>query len=326
MASQVDALYFYLLAVSAFFSLLIAVLVIVFAIRYRRRSDDEFPAGNPGSLKLELAWSIIPLLISMTFFAWGTKIYFEMNRPPNDAMQIYVVAKQWMWKIQHLDGQREINELHVPVNQSVRLTMSSEDVIHSFFIPAFRMKRDVVPGRYSSTWFRATKPGRYHIFCNQYCGTKHSAMIGWVYVMEPQDFQTWLSGGSGSESLASAGAKLFQQHACNTCHRNDSQARGPNLEGVFGKKVTLADGRTIIADEQYIRESILNPQAKMVAGFQPIMPTFQGLIGEEGLLQLVAYIRSLTPTTSGQGQGAAPPAGRMAPPVKNSSPEREAPK
>jgi cytochrome c oxidase subunit 2 len=327
MASQVDALYFYLVAVSAFFSLLIAVLVIVFAIKYRRRSDDEIPAGNAGSLVLELAWSLIPLAISMTFFVWGSKIYFTMQRPPNDAMQLYIVGKQWMWKIQHLDGQREINEMHVPVDQSVRLTMSSEDVIHSFFVPAFRMKRDVVPGRYSTAWFRATKVGDYHIFCSQYCGTNHSAMIGTVHVMEPSDFQAWLAGGSGSESLASAGAKLFQQHACNTCHRNDSQARGPNLEALYGKPVHLQDGRTLIADEQYIRESILSPQAKIVAGFQPIMPTFQGLISEEGLLELVAYIRSLSVQTSGQGPGAPPTPAKMAPPVGNASPpEREGPK
>jgi len=323
MSTQVDALYFYLLAVSAFFSLLIAVLVIVFAIRYRRRSDGEMPANIEGSLTLELAWTIIPFLITLTFFAWGARIYFRMNRPPNDAMQIYVVGKQWMWKVQHLDGVREINELHVPVGQSVRLTMTSEDVIHSFFVPAFRMKRDVVPGRYSTAWFRATKPGDYHIFCSQYCGTKHSGMIGWVHVMEPPAFEAWLAGGSGSESLASSGAKLFVQHACNTCHRSDSLARGPNLEGLFGKTVRLQNGQTIIADEQYIRESILMPQAKLVEGFQPIMPTFQGLISEEGLLELVAYIKSLSPPP-----GAKPAAvpNTIAPPVKNSSPEREAPK
>jgi len=320
-ASHVDALYFYLLAVSAFFSVLIAVLVIYFAIKYRRRSDGEFPPGYAGSLKLELAWTIIPFLITMTFFVWGARIYFRMNRPPDDAMQIFVVGKQWMWKIQHPDGVREINELHVPVGRSVKLTMTSEDVIHSFFIPAFRMKRDVVPGRYQTVWFQATKPGDYHLFCSQYCGTKHSAMIGTVHVMSPTDYQAWLAGGSGSESLASAGAKLFTQHACNTCHRPDSLARGPNLEALFGKPVHLQNGQTVIADEGYIRESILMPAAKLVAGYQPIMPTFQGLISEEGILQLVAYIRSLSPVP-----GQAAPAPRIEPPVKNSSPEREAPK
>ena len=326
-APQVDALYFYLIAVSTFFSILIAVLVIYFAVKYRRRSDDEFPRGYAGSLKLELAWTIIPFFITMTFFTWGARIYFRMNRPPNDAMQIFVVGKQWMWKVQHPDGVREINELHVPVGQPVKMIMTSEDVIHGFFIPAFRIKRDVVPGRYTTEWFQATKPGDYHLFCAQYCGTKHSAMIGTVHVMAPTDYQAWLAGGSGSESLASAGAKLFVQHACNTCHRPDSLARGPNLEGIFGKPVSLQNGQTITVDEGYIRESILMPQAKLVLGYQPIMPTFQGLISEEGILQLVAYIRSLSPAPGqpAAGQPAAPPPA-IQPPVKNSSPEREAPK
>jgi cytochrome c oxidase subunit 2 len=315
MASRVDMLYFYLLSVSAFFSLLIALTVIYFAIKYRRRSEAELPTGVEGSLKLEIAWSVIPLLIAMTFFFWGAKLFFAMHRPPNDAMEVWIVGKQWMWKIQHADGQREINELHVPVGRAVRLTMTSEDVVHDFFVPAFRMKQDVLPGRYTHAWFQATRPGRYHIFCSQYCGTKHSTMIGWVDVMPPADYQAWLSGGAASESLASAGAKLFQQHACNTCHRPDSLARGPNLEGLFGKQVQLADGRTLIADETYIRESIMNPNAKIVAGFQPIMPTFQGLINEEGLLQLVAYIKSLKPQAPA-GASLPPSVNRAAPPPK----------
>jgi cytochrome c oxidase subunit 2 len=313
MASRVDHLYFYLLAVSAFFSLLIALLVIFFAIRYRRRSEEELPTGIEGSLKLELAWTVIPLMIALSFFFWGARLFFAMNRPPNDALQVYVVGKQWMWKIQHADGQREINELHVPVGRAVRLTMTSEDVIHDFFVPAFRMKKDVVPGRYTMAWFTATRPGRYHLFCSQYCGTKHSTMIGWVDVMEPSAFQAWLAGGSASESLASTGAKLFQQHACNTCHRPDSLARGPNLEGLFGRQVRLSDGRTIVADEGYIRESIVNPAAKIVEGYQPIMPTFQGLIDEEGILQLTAYIKSLSKPVPGTGEVILPPNNRAAP-------------
>jgi cytochrome c oxidase subunit 2 len=294
MAGRVDALYFYLVAVSAFFSILIALLVIVFAIRYRRRSEGETPRGLEGSLKLEIAWTVIPLGIALSFFFWGAKLFFAMNRVPDDAIEINVIGKQWMWKVQHADGQREINGLHVPVGRAVRLTMTSEDVIHDFFVPAFRMKKDVVPGRYTTAWFEATRPGRYRIFCAQYCGTKHSAMIGWVDAMEPADYQAWLSGGVASESLAATGGKLFVRHACNTCHRPDSLARGPNLEGLFGKHVQLADGRTVIADESYLRESILTPNAKIVAGFQPIMPTFQGLVSEEELLQLVAYVKSLS--------------------------------
>ncbi len=332
MAGRVDALYFYLLAVSAFFATLIALLVIIFAIKYRRRSEAELPRGIEGSLKLEVAWSVIPLIIALSFFFWGAKLFFAMNRPPNDALEVYVVGKQWMWKIQHADGQREINELHVPVNRAVRLTMTSEDVIHDFFVPAFRMKKDVLPGRYTTAWFEASKPGRYHLFCAQYCGTKHSAMIGWINVMEPSDYQAWLSGGAASESLAAAGAKLFQRHACNTCHRPDSLARGPNLEGLFNKEVQLSEGRTVVADESYIRESILTPNAKIVMGFQPIMPTFQGLVSEEELLQLVAYVKSLSkptllPLPAGEGRGEGrpapgagsatlPPVHRAAPPSK----------
>ena len=316
MAPRVDALYFYLLAVSGFFSLLIAVLVIAFAIKYRRRSQDDLPRPMEGSTRLEIAWSVIPLGIALSFFFWGAKIFLAMNRPPNDAIEISVVGKQWMWKIQHADGQREINELHVPVGRPVRLTMTSEDVIHDFFVPAFRMKQDVVPGRYATAWFQATRPGRYHLFCSQYCGTKHSAMIGWIDVMEPVAYQDWLSGGAGGESLAAAGAKLFVQHACNTCHRSDSLARGPNLEGLFGKSVRLADGRTLVDDESYIRESIVNPNAKMVAGFQPIMPTFQGLISEEGLLQLVSYIKSLSKPNPATGAPMAPAVNSSAPPKK----------
>jgi cytochrome c oxidase subunit II len=316
MAARVDALYFYLIAVSVFFSLMIAFAIIYFAIKYRRRSESELPHPVAGSLKLEIAWSVIPLLITFTFFFWGTSVFFALNRPPDDAIEVAVVGKQWMWKFQHPDGQREINELHVPVGRPVKLTMASEDVIHSFYVPAFRVKRDVLPGRVATAWFEATKPGRYHLFCAEYCGTKHSGMIGWLEVMDPVEFQAWLAGGSGSESLAASGEKLFAQHACNTCHRPDSLARGPNLEGLFGSRVTLQSGETIVADESYIRESIVAPNAKLVAGYQPLMPTFQGLISEEGLLQLIAYVKSLSKIAPSAGR--AP--GGIEPPVREASP------
>jgi cytochrome c oxidase subunit II len=216
-----------------------------------------------------------------------------MARPPDEALNIYAVGKQWMWKFQHLDGQREINELHVPVGRAVKMIMTSEDVIHDFFVPAFRVKADVLPGRYTTVWFEPTRPGRYHLFCAEYCGTKHSGMIGSVVVMEPSEYQTWLSGGVPEGSLASTGAKLFADLACNTCHRPDAQGRGPVLEGLFGKAVALQSGETITVDEAYVRESILTPAAKITAGFQPIMPTFQGLVTEEQLLALVEYVKSL---------------------------------
>ncbi len=293
MASRVDALYFFLLAISIFFSLLIAGLIVFYAVKYRRRAADSVGSEIKGGLVLELTWTIVPLLITMVIFVWGASVFFAMARPPDETINIYVVGKQWMWKFQHLDGQREINELHVPVGRPVKLIMTSEDVIHDVFVPAFRIKADVVPGRYTHLWFQSTKPGRYRLFCAEYCGTKHSGMIGQVVVMDPSEYQTWLSGGASEGSLASAGAKLFQDLACNTCHRPDAQGRGPVLEGLFGKTVTLQNGETLSVDEAYVRESILQPAAKIASGFQPIMPTFQGLVTEEQLLELIEYVKSL---------------------------------
>jgi cytochrome c oxidase subunit 2 len=213
-------------------------------------------------------------------------------------MEIYVVGKQWMWKVQHQDGAREINELHVPVGRPVKLIMGSEDVIHSFFIPDFRAKADVIPGRYNTMWFTASKPGRYHLFCTQYCGAKHSNMIGWVTAMDAGDYQAWLSGGSSGGSMADSGAKLFQDLACASCHLENGQGRGPVLKGIYGHQVLLQTGESVIVDDAYIRESILSPQAKIVAGFSTTMPTFQGLVTEEQLLQLIAYVKSLGENTA----------------------------
>jgi cytochrome c oxidase subunit 2 len=293
LATRVDALFFYLLAIAIFFSLLIAGLIVYYAVRFKRRSPEEVGSHIHGGMALELTWTFIPFVIVMTIFVWGASVYFAMARPPDETLNIYVVGKQWMWKFQHLDGQREINELHVPVGRPVKLIMTSEDVIHDVFVPAFRVKADVIPGRYTSIWFNPTKRGRYHLFCAEYCGTRHSGMVGEVVVMDPTAYQTWLSGGGPEGSLAEGGAKLFASLACNTCHRPDAQGRGPVLEGLFGKTVTLQSGETITVDEAYVRESILNPSAKITAGFQPIMPTFQGLVSEEQLLELIEYVKSL---------------------------------
>jgi cytochrome c oxidase subunit 2 len=293
MAFRVDALYFFLIGITIFFSLLIAGAIIYYAVRFHRRRPDQVGATIHGGMVLEIAWSVIPFLITMVIFVWGASVFFAMSRPPEDTLNIYVVGKQWMWKMQHLDGQREINELHVPMGRPVKLIMTSEDVIHDFFVPAFRMKADVIPGRYTTIWFEPTKPGRYHLFCAEYCGTRHSGMIGSVVVMGPTEYQAWLSGGAPEGSLASTGAKLFQDLACNTCHRPDAQGRGPVLEGLFGKTVELQNGTRVPADEAYVRESILTPAAKVAAGFQPIMPAFQGLVTEEQLLALIEYVKSL---------------------------------
>jgi cytochrome c oxidase subunit II len=307
-SGQVDALYFFMVAITAFFSLLIAGFIIAFAIKYRRRSRDEIGYAIHGSLALELLWTIIPFFIVMGMFGWGAKLFFDLYRPPAGAMEIYVVGKQWMWKVQHMDGQREINELHVPIGRPVKLTMSSEDVIHSYYIPAFRVKADVIPGRYNTMWFTATKPGTYHLFCAEYCGTKHSGMVGSVVAMEPADFQVWLAGGPAEDSPVAAGQKLFSDLACNTCHlpAGQGQGRGPVLENLFGHTVELQTGARVVADETYLRESILTPTTQVVAGFQPIMPPFQGLITEEQLLQLIAYIRSLSKPGAAPQGGSAP--------------------
>jgi cytochrome c oxidase subunit 2 len=294
-APDVDHLLYFLLAVSVFFTVLIFTSILYFAIRYRRRSEQELPRVFHTGLTLEIVWSVIPFGLTMIMFSWGASIFFRESRPPNDAIDIYVVGKQWMWKLQHMEGRREINELHVPMGRAIKLTMTSEDVIHSFFVPDFRVKQDVVPGRYSTLWFQPTKPGKYHLFCAEYCGTKHSGMIGWVYVMEPQEYQTWLSGGAATGTLAGEGLKLFEDLACSNCHKLDGSGRCPTLVNLFGRNVQLAGGGTVKADEAYIRESILQPTAKVVAGYQPIMPTFQGLVTEEGILQLIEYVKSLSP-------------------------------
>jgi cytochrome c oxidase subunit 2 len=236
---------------------------------------------------------VVPFLLTAIMFVWGAKLFFHMNRTPDDAMTVNVVGKQWMWKLQHPTGQREINELHVPVHRAVKLTLTSEDVIHSFYVPAFRIKMDAVPGRYQTAWFKATKTGSYHLFCAEYCGAEHARMVGRVVVLEPGAYQTWLAGGPTPESPVRAGEKLFTDLNCSTCHRADAAGRGPVLEGLFGRRVTLQNGETVVADEAYLRESILNPAARVVAGYQPVMPTYLGQVSEESVMQLIAYLRSL---------------------------------
>jgi cytochrome c oxidase subunit 2 len=291
---QVDALYFYLSGVTLFFALLISSVLIFFVIRYRRRTPYEIPRPIAGSHKLETVWTIIPFIIAMTMFGWGARVYFTQYKAPADAIEVYVVGKQWMWKLQHATGQREINQLHVPVGRKIKLIMTSEDVIHDFFVPAFRTKADVVPGKYTTLWFEATKPGTYHLFCAEYCGMNHSGMTGSVIVMEPREFDNWLSGNTGTSTPAAAGQQLFQSLGCSSCHGvNGEGGRGPVLQGAFGKETDLQDGGKVKVDEAYVRESIINPQAKLVKGFGPIMPTFQGQISEDQLVQLVAFIKSL---------------------------------
>jgi cytochrome c oxidase subunit II len=299
LAGRVDDLYFYLVGVTIFFTLLISATIIFFVIKYRRQSPTEVPRPVAGSLKLETLWTVIPFLIAMSMFVWGADLYFAQYRMPKDALEIYVVGKQWMWKAQHTTGQREINELHVPVGRKIKLIMTTEDVIHSFFIPAFRTKADVVPGRYTTLWFEATKPGRYHLFCAEYCGTNHSGMTGSIEVMEPREFDQWLAGGANQESPIAAGQKLYQSQGCTSCHGvNGEGGKGPPLVSLFGTQVRLEGGQTVEANEDYIRSSIRNPQAQIVEGYrQPLMPTYyKEQLSEEHLLQIMTFIKSLSPT------------------------------
>jgi len=299
MAGHVDALYIFLLIVTGMMTLLIFTCLVFFAARFRHRPGVRAEQIE-GSTPLEITWSTIPFLVFMVIFGWGALVYFQGRTPPKDATEVYVVAKQWMWKVEHAEGQREINELHVPVGRDVKLIMTSQDVIHSFYIPAFRVKQDVLPGRYTVEWFRATKPGVYHLFCAEYCGTQHSGMVGDIVVQEPAQYEAWINGGSGGP-LSATGEKIFAELGCSTCHRTDAQGRGPNLQGIFGKPVQLEDGRTVTADENYVRECILDPGAKRVKGFQPIMPTFQGLVSEEQVNALVAYIKSMSAVKPADG-------------------------
>lgn len=301
--AQIDALYWFINIVWIVMTLAIFIAIGFFAYKYRRRANVH-PTQIEGSTKLELTWSILPFLVMLIMFAWGAQVYYAAQQPPRDAMEIFVTGKQWMWKVQYPNGGSEINELHVPMNQPVKLTMASEDVIHSFSIPAFRVRHDVVPGHYDSLWFTPSKPGRYRLFCTEYCGLLHSGMVGWVNVMGDREYAEWMSGGGTGGSLAQQGESLFAQSGCSTCHLMDQQGRCPVLKGLYNKPVQLADGRTVVADDAYLRESILEPNAKIAAGFEPnIMPNFKGQISEQNVIQLIAYIKSLAPSEPASQQG-----------------------
>lgn len=304
-AGKVDALYFFALAVSIFFTVLIFVGTVWLFVKYRRKHADQVGMPIHGSLVLEIIWSVIPFIITMVMFGWGAQVFFVGMMKPAGTKEYFAVAKQWMWKFQHPEGHREINTLHVPVGEKISITMTSDDVIHSFFVPAFRVKMDVLPGRYTSVWFEATKVGEYHLFCTEYCGAEHSQMIGTVSVMKPDDYQRWLEGGTVGSPPVAAGGDLFRQYACNTCHDAGDTSRGPSLVGIAGKEATLSNGRRVVRDDNYLRESILHPTASLVQGYQNLMPTYQGQIDEQGVANLLTYIKSL-------GAPAAPAAGTAA--------------
>jgi cytochrome c oxidase subunit 2 len=300
-AKSVDNLYFFLTAITLFFTALIFSIIFYFMIKYRRRSPDERPKPIEGSFPLEVLWTAVPTVLVALIFVWGSTLYFRNSEAPKGSLEIFVTGKQWMWKVEHPEGQREINELHVPLGRPVKLTMTSEDVIHDFFVPAFRVKKDVLPGRYTSLWFEATKVGSFHLFCAQYCGAFHAGMLGTIVVQTPEEYESWLAGGTPGESMEQAGARVFQDNGCPTCHVADGTGLGPSFLGVYGNPVKLTNGQILTADDTFLRECILQPATRRAAGFSPIMPSFQGQLTEEQLNNLLAYLRAL---------------GKAAPPVK----------
>jgi len=315
-AKDVDALYFFILATCAFFTIVVSAAVVYLGIKYHKTHEGQIGARIEGNLPLELLWSVIPTMIAMVMFAWGASVYYHLRTPPDEALHLYAVGKQWMWKFQHLEGQREINELHLPAGRPVKITISSEDVLHSLYFPAFRTKMDAIPGRYTELWFEPQKAGVYHIFCAEYCGTNHAGMIGSVTVLEPAAYQSWLQGGGAEGTLAQRGAKLFNDLACSTCHLDTGQGRGPSLKDILGKTEELQDGSSVVVDEAYLRESILTSQAKIVKGFQPLMPTFQGLVSEENLVALIEHVKSLSPNAT-TAATPTPASGSSAPAASN---------
>lgn len=296
-ARQTDLLYWALIALSGVTMLVVFVPIIFFLFKYRRgKKADRRPVHLPET-PIEITWTIIPMIVFTGLFAWGANVYWTIERPPPDAMEIDVVGKQWMWKIQHPEGNREIDQLHVPLGRNIKLLIASQDVIHSFFLPAFRIKQDAVPGRYSELWFKPNKLGTFHLFCSEYCGTHHSAMVGSVIVMPPDEYQKWLMSGAPGPTMAQQGEKLFRAYGCSGCHVNSNIIHAPPLEGLYGRTVPLQGGQFVLADEAYIRDSILLPAKDIAAGYTNDMPSFQGHLAEDDVMKLIAYIKSLSNTT-----------------------------
>ncbi len=307
LAAQSDALFWVLTLLTVAFTLLVAALVVFLSYRYRRGSKVDRSRQVHTSHVLELSWSVGPLFIGLAVFVWAAKLYAQMyGTAPKDAQEVYVIGKQWMWHVQHMNGIRENNELHVPIGKPVKLVMISQDVIHSFFIPAFRIKRDVIPGRYTSFWFTPSKAGKYHLFCAEYCGTQHSEMTGYVYVQEPAEYDKWLATGGQrmhdtqpiATSMVEKGAQLYERYNCGSCHDKDGMNRGPSLAGLYGSKVNVKGGGSVLADDAYLRKSILEPIDQIADGYQQIMPSYKDQFSEEQVLDILAYIKSIGSSNS----------------------------
>lgn len=300
LAHQTDTLFWFVHLSSLALTIGLIAVIVYFVIKYRRKSEDEVTPLITHNNKLEVTWSVIPLILVLICFGWGYKVFMEQEVVPDDAYEVKVTAQKWLWQFTYENGARSTGELHVPAGQPIKLIMNSRDVIHSFYVPAFRLKQDVVPGRYTELWFNVMEPGKSIIYCTEYCGTGHSDMMGTVVAHKPEEFQTWLAensgGGTKPEDLKPAewGKQLAQEYACATCHSTDgSQMTGPTWKGIFGHEVTLANGSTVTVDENYIRESILNPNAKVVQGFPPVMNTYKGQLNEEQINAIIEYIKTL---------------------------------
>ncbi len=297
MAGDIDALFNFIYISSAILLALVTAVIILFVLRYRRRGAGSLTSGVDHNLTIEIVWTVIPTIVVFIIFAWGFKDFIRLHVAPGQSMQVKVTGQKWFWSFEYAEGMSSVNELVVPLDKPVKLLMSSRDVIHSFYVPSFRVKMDVLPNRYSMVWFEATDTGSYNLFCTEYCGTKHSEMIGKVRVVSTAEYAEWIeksSGPAAGESLASYGSKLYQQKACITCHSADGKSgTGPSFKGIFGHQVELESGSSLTIDENYIRESILEPKAKVVKGYQPVMPTYQGLLKDKQIDALVEYIKSL---------------------------------
>lgn len=300
LAPQVDHVFWTLTGMTVFLVIGLAAANLYFLIRYRRGSNAPRPPLRINKNLIETTWISATTVGFLGFFFWGAHIYLGEERPPADGLEIHVTARQWMWDIRHENGRREFNEVHVPLGEDVRLLMTSEDVIHSFFVPAFRLKQDVVPGKQVTAWFRATKTGTFHLFCAEYCGTAHSAMVGDIVVMRPQDYVEWLQRGNTMESLTLRGRRLFTRYNCSGCHDQPAAVHAPLLDHIYGSTVPTRDGRMVRVDDLYLRDSILRPEKDIVAGYEPLMPSFQNVIPETDLLDLIAYIKALTKSTSAE--------------------------
>ncbi|GAB4456584.1 MAG: cytochrome c oxidase subunit II [Armatimonadaceae bacterium] len=347
-AEEVDRLFFALTALTVLFTAAVGIFLLVLAVRYRKGNNVDRSRPVSHNTTLEIAWSVGPLLLALGIFVWSTKLFAQVYAAPNNAKEVFVIGKQWMWHMQHANGIRENNELHVPVGEPVKLTMISQDVIHAFFVPEFRMQRQVEPGHYTTMWFTPTKVGKYHLYCNMYCGTQHSEMGGWVYVMSKSDYAEWAASGgakpvatggystpTGGLTMAQAGAALYQQYQCVSCHSPGAvkRGRGPSLVGIYGKPRQLANGKTVVADDAYLRNVLYYPEEYMLAGWPQGMPTYKGVLTEEQVLQINAYIKSLSvgdpdalkAPVAGIEQGATQRAGDLAIDTEAGVPDTNAP-